>query len=528
MNKDSIKAEVFEAQFYQQQTYYLDSIYYFTNELSEITSKSINVNNTSIANAALKSLTQIICYYLDKRKNNLQLGASQTTFFLVTESDADQILNHSFNLIKQTNQLSLNSNNESVCLMGLQQYCNITLHLANLNNQTVPLAHVPLNYIKECVRQSLTKSSIEIPFQATEKVFNLACKLPINSPIESTYTPIIEWLSEVCLYFVIIKKPELTSDVSNRITRILYFLLHQDYQQFEEILKQGLDQINIILSFSLTSLETNNKGIQLNSPLSGAYSLTRSFSIARLLELAASKIKDEKSLYVFFQTSEKIHGHFRIGAKECEFNNSLMLQEIIESIKHIIKVFINLFFEKEQSEHDDYDGEKKLINEIKCYFSVLTLAFSNKKTIDFHKMKEACDVIAYTGIIISSSSWFADTILEYCNHSLFSMIESYAKTKQEPVEYEVVTLMMFLWKLRLIAEKNNLSNAIKIIDENLSKKPTQLDQKVWTSCLTLFETKKTNFSDYIKREGQDRFSFGESSDDILIKSLNEQNDSSTI
>lgn len=525
-HKEMAKAQDFEAQFYQQQSYYLDSIYYFTNELSEIASKGINNSNTSLANAALMSITGIVCYYLDKRKNNLQIGTSPASLFLVQESDADKILNHAFTLIKQINQLAITENNENVCLTVSQQYCNMTLFIANLNNQTLSLAYLPFSYLRDSIKQSLTKLSIEIPFQSTEKVVRIACRLPINSPMESTFTPIIEWLGEIGLYFLIVKKPELTSEVGERILTILYYLLSQNYWKFNEALEKALNQLSLLTVFSL-SIENNIAGIQLHSPLSGVYSLTRNLSIGRIFEVAASKIEpDEKNnpYHDFFQISEEICSYFRKIARECDFGNNLILLEIIESIKHIIKVLFNLFTNLEQSEKDDYDTESKIIKEIKCYLSFMPSVFDKKKIIDFHKAENACDLLTYTALILSSSSWFSDTIFTFCNQSIYSIIESYVETKQNVSEYEVITLLMFIWQLRIIAEKENLSNALKKIDENLSNKPTQLNNDTWGKCITLLEIKKKQLNENINQTHLERYFFQDSSEDILVNLLGKKYD----
>ncbi len=483
-----ISEEDFKSMFYQQSSNHKHGLCYVINDLTTITVKGIDGLNLSVAKTALETIKNISCHYLSKRKDNLKITQ---TLALDVQSDEDNLLSFFYEQLGQIGQYALSKNNESMSLLVCQQYCELIAFIATLTTNSVSIIYMPINYLNDIIEKSQEKSLVEVSFQSSQKILELACKLPNHAQSE-IYEPLIDLLYETSLYLLTIKPVALTSKVVGMNMKILHHILSQkNYKLLDETLKYTLRKFKILTPVSIL-YENKHPAKLMITAMNEAYNLTSPSSLGHLFQ-ALVKIKNEEdSFYNFFEISTHIHRHFNEMARENDFDSNMIVHDIMYSIKHIVELLIYLFFTK--SEEDNYENQGKFISEIKCYLEFFTFVFHRKSIFEFYRAITACEILVFIACQLSSANnWIANDIFCFCSLSINSIIVSYCQTQKDPAENQISSLLFYLWNLRITAEKRNLSSSIPVIDEYLSTKLHQLNDEQWRRCLNLLDSEKSDF-----------------------------------
>ncbi|MBU1677479.1 MAG: hypothetical protein KKD86_01280 [Bacteroidetes bacterium] len=108
-------------------------------ELAEICFKSLGKNEIYIVEVYLNSFTIIISDYLTFRKNNILFYPSSVAKYLVSESDADKVINKSYEILFSIAQKSNQLSNQILAIECLRAISNIAISInQNIVNSEKP------------------------------------------------------------------------------------------------------------------------------------------------------------------------------------------------------------------------------------------------------------------------------------------------------------------------------------------------------------------------------------------------------
>ena len=194
--------------------------------------------------------------------------------------------------------------------------------------------------------------------------------------------------------------------------------------------------------------------------------------------------------------------HFRKLGESIEFGSSFLLWDLIHLIKHIAGTVAQMIGDPIRPDRDD---EQVLVDKLGWVMSFFWVAFHRKKSVDARRADEACDTLAYIGILFFERG-YPDVLESNVSH-IVSIIKSYCQIAKPLDEYAVGDLFAHLWCLRELVEARDNAELINVIDAALNSKPESLSQEQWQEIQRTIELRRgqlmERLGDINRRYGSD-------------------------
>ncbi|MBI4837660.1 MAG: DUF2254 domain-containing protein [Nitrospirae bacterium] len=488
-------------------------------ELAEITQKAMSAGNINTASLAISAITKLACHYINCRKDNLIL--IPTADFMATDSDINKVLTPIYEHFKDINRnaVALKAETTSIHVvraMGEIINCTTNLKARAFRNNSAPITYLPIGYLKEFILIAQRNGLDDVALEGSREILNIAINAPDNVQITAVHLPAIENMYKIVLNFLISNKIPLANVTLNDILTLLQHLSGRKHFQFVKILQDTMEKIETLVPFAIAHEKTFGSPF-IGLPIAPPYDLSNSMSIGYLVEQATSHIERDKSkgwvnpYGQFMEINEVIYRHFRNLAEKVDFGTSFLLWHIIQTIKHIARVYLSIL---QKPEPDNYENIPKLIGQILWYEAFFWVVFSKATNIDKRHADEACDVLAW--IVMSFyDNGHLDVDMEFVKTStgnIVSIMNSYSKTCKDPNPYDVADFLISLWLIRLFAEAKKNTTLIKIIDEKIAK-PKMFSDDKWRKVLEAFGVRKEQLNGRLSES--DRFYSEEDATSLL-------------
>ena len=196
----------------------------------------------------------------------------------------------------------------------------------------------------------------------------------------------------------------------------------------------------------------------------------------------------------FIEINETIYRHLRNLAENVDFGSSFLLWHIMQTIKQIAKVYLHHL---DNPVTEDIGHQAGIAKQVSWYLSFFWVVFSKTSTFNYLRAHDACDILAWTGLSfhkyrILYHAGLSSNITESCISNISSIIESYCRLTKNIDPYQIADFLIYLWYIRLLAEKENDTSLLKNVDERINK-PKALSDEKWKEVLESLEVQKNNF-----------------------------------
>ena len=445
-----------------------------TDELAEIALKAVSRSEISRAQLAIFAMSDIACHYATVRKNNLIIY-SEPNLFGVKGSDIVELLTPIYEHYKDISRNAVAFRNETTSLHSIKALSQIAIHLTKLDapafgKYSVPLTPLPIGYMGTCIETAQKQGFDDVPLQGAHELLSVAKSAPTDVDITNIYLPVLNELNKIALSFLISNKGVFVNSCTEKMMTIAHQVVYNKHFRSNDIIQNILEKIERLLPLTL-SYEKFYGSKLLEEPLTSAYDLSKQMSIGYLVGRTTelNKKDEEKNwispYYDFIKINENIWRHFYNIGKNSEFGDSFILWHILQTLKHIANIFIDLLT-KPMTDNIEF------LNELsKCfqwYCSFFWLAFDKKVSINHSNAEEACDICAYIGLHFYRLN--RQDVLTFCIDNITSIAKSYKTISDQNKQYnpfDMADLLMFLWHFRLVAEKDDKSDIISLVDEKL-------------------------------------------------------------
>lgn len=506
-------------------TYQASNNYVLSNwisELAEIAQKAINKGENHIAETSISAIVKIANYYLNVRKNNLITEISPETLFVVIESDVDKVLNTSYERLKDLNTIAVASNNESICIHILKAYGTIAIFTANLESPRIhehraPWVHMPIYYMNECVKLALPKNFIDVGLQGA-RIYK---RIVINSPIRIQFTDIIKPANDniygIAVAFILLGKGALANETIKEMLEILNYLLENDYHDFNKALEDILENVEALLPMALMQDKATISSLS-GHLLETPYDLSNELSLGYLLDKSTKLIKKSdhtpwlNPYNEFIDIGETLYGHFRKVAEKSQFNKSFLFWHIIQTLKHISKVYYKAL---QMDVTDDMSHKNELVRQLPRLYSFTWAVFKNAEYIHYPNAEETCDMLSWSGLLFADKEYL--NVTKNCIDNIFSVSRSYYEKTDAPNPFDIADLLMGMWHIRVYAENKELTELINYIDDKFTEF-AQLTNDSWKNISESIENRKSHLVKHLAGR-EDRYHIGETSEDMLKELL---------
>lgn len=488
------------------------------NRLLEILYKSISKVDYFTSELAIDAMTEIVCYYWDIRKNNLYLYW-EPSVFMVYGSDINTFLTPVYEHFRKANTIAVSLKAESVSIKLVKAYGDIVAHIATVGARkfppnAIPLIYEPIGYLKMCVDVAQRQGFVDVALEGSRSILDATKKFPENT--ERTYylTPIEEW-NKIVINFLSVGNGYLANEVLKDIMNLLYHLFSQKHSQYDEILSKVLEKMK-----SLIPLLIANEKPFLGSPFA-PYAIENPTSILYFIQKGAEDIcslqkgddKVDRYLNSFVKMNEVIQKHFRTIADAYDLSASFLFWYIVQTIKQTSIVYLKII--KHLQELGATEQIEKLINQILWYLSFFWASFAKASKFNLNHCEEACDALAYIGILYYDNGYIKVT--ENCISNLKSILNSYyEKTNNNPDPYKVADIFVDAWHINLLAESQKdekLSGKVK----ELYLKPGIINPVKWDEIQEAFELRKRQLVEDL--EESNRFLLNDNATSLLGRLL---------
>lgn len=446
-----------------------------TDELAEIALKAVSRSEIFRAQLAVFAISDIACHYTTVRKDNLIIYVEPGSFG-VKGSDITKLLTPIYEHCKDISRSAIAFRNETTSLHSIKALAQIAIHLTKLNapafgKHSVPLAYLPIGYMGTSIEAAQRQGFEDVPLQGADDLLNVAKCAPQNVDICDIYLPVLNQLSSIALTFLMSNKGAFVNSCVEKIMTIAHHVVHNKHFRSDDVIQDILKKIEGLLPLALSYDKLYGSKL-LGQSLTLPYDLSNQMSIgylvARMTELNK---KDEKRDWMnpyhdFIDINKRIWEHFYNIGKNSDFVDSFILWHILETLKHIAKIFIQMV-SKPITDNDAHVNE--LEECFKWYCSFFWLAFNKKSSINHRNAEEACDISAFIGLNFYKLGR-QDTV-KFCIDNIASIANSYkeiSKQKKQYNQFDLADLLMFLWYFRLVADKTKKAKLIKLIDEKLT------------------------------------------------------------
>lgn len=481
---------------------YNNQINRWTGELAEISYKAVGKNEIYTSELAIAALMRIACHYLDTRKDNMIVYSSPDEYFLSSKSDVDAVLTPIYEHMKNINRSAVTLKVETSCIHIVRALGRIASHTASLKSPafreySVPITDLPLGYLKECILSAQRNGLDDVVLQGSREVLNVTKNAPHNVQITDVYLPAIEAWNSMILTFLITGKGVFANEITKDIMAFLFNLLKQKHYQFNHTLSDVLKKIEALIPYAIAH-EKMFGSPSVGLPLSIPYDLSNSLSIPYLVAQGEILIKEEKDkewvnpYHDFIEINETIYRHLRNLAENVDFGSSFLLWHIMQTIKQIAKVYLHYL---DNPVTEDIGHQAGIAKQVSWYLSFFWVVFSKTSTFNYLRAHDACDILAWTGLSfhkyrILYHAGLSSNITESCISNISSIIESYCRLTKNIDPYQIADFLIYLWYIRLLAEKENDTSLLKNVDERINK-PKALSDEKWKEVMESLEVQKT-------------------------------------
>lgn len=500
-----------ESAYYLSLRGYNNQINRWTGELAEISYKAVSKNEIYTSELAIAALVRIACHYLDTRKDNMIVYASSGEYFLSSESDVNTVLTSIYEHMKNINRSAVTLKAETSCIHIVRALGRIASHTASLQSPafreySVPITNLPLGYLEECILSAQRNGLDDVVLQGSRDVLNVAKSTPHNVQITDVYLSAIKAWNSMILTFLVTGKGVFANEITKDLMAFLFHLLKQRHYQLNHIISDVLKKIEALIPYAIAH-EKMFGSPYVGLPLSVPYDLSNSLSIPYLVAQGEILIKkDEDKEWVnpyhdFIEINETIYRHLRNLAEKIDFGSSFLLWHIMQAIKQIAKVYLHHL---DNPVTEDIGHQAKLANQVSWYLSFFWVTFSKASTFNYHRAREACDILAWTGLSfykyrILYHKGLSSNITESCISNISSIVESYCRLTKNVDPYQIAELLGYLCYIRMLAEKENDKSLMKKIDETI-KKPKSLSDERWAEVMELLEGQREHLQNKLIKD----------------------------
>jgi hypothetical protein len=473
-------------------------------ELAEIALKAVSRSECFRAQLAIFAISDIARYYATVRKNNLIIY-NEPNSFGVKGSDIDKLLTPIYEHYKDISRSAVAFRNETTSLHSIKALSQIAIHLTRLKSPvfreySAPLTYMPIAYMGVCIESAQRQGFEDVPHQGAAELLDIAKSAPENVDVCEIHLPVLNELNKIALAFLVSNKDVLLNSCIEKMITIGHYALDGHHFRSEYIIEDILKKAESLLPLAL-SYERLYGSKLLGKPLTPLYDLSNKISIGYLVNKAMQlNKKDEKRDWVnpyhdFIDLNKIIWQHFYNIGKNNEFGDSFILWHILQTLKYIAGIFIHLLTE---SITDNVVYLDELSECFQWYCSFFWLAFSKKSSVNHYKAEEACDISTYIGLNFYRLN--RQDVAKFCIDNIDSIADSYHEISEKNEQYDLfdmADLLIFLWYFRLVAEKNDNSDVIKLIDEKLAAFGVL---KRETREYEVFENRKRHLQDKLSKD----------------------------
>ena len=293
---------------------------FWISQLEEFARKALSRNDIEAVRASIDVMGSIGRRYAISRQDSLVLEPDASNLLASPQSDASDVLNPIYESIKSIFDQSLREQRENAaraCVQELGKIAESAMVITSDDGSvpTAPLAHAPLYYLGECIKQASTMPDALLDtVRSVGRVFS-KIQPDVDTNIEEA--TIIEILGSVALGAYAQKSLVPAHEAAGMLLRCATHEIEKRGHQSGASLKPVLSNLATFVSFEL-ALE--KLGVNRNQTLP-PYSITNDLKIRTLLDkLASQAVSDNERPWVnpfreFEDCAQEIVHHFRTLAK---------------------------------------------------------------------------------------------------------------------------------------------------------------------------------------------------------------------
>jgi len=450
------------------------------NEFAEIAHKAVTKQEVVRAQLAISSLADIACCYLTERKDNLLIYPDMESLGLVEGSDVTDILTPIYEHFRNICNSAVDKKVETTSIHIVQAFGRIAICATNLQargfqRNTAPLTYLPLGYLNSCIEMAQRAEMDDIALQGSGMLLNIVKSSPDNMNIAQVHVPVLKDLTKIAGSFLAKRNYALSNRCVTDMMIVGHSAVAKKHFDIDGVVSEITDDLLQLLNVAVIQQRLTQTTF-LDLPLTPAYDLSQQFSLGYLVARATQMIEKPQGkdwvnpYHNFIGFNEPIRRHlYKIG-EQIDFGSSFLLWHIIHTIKHIAKIFLDLLA-KPVTDNSEY--LKEVESCFLWYLSFFWLAFSKKKTsIELQFAEEATDALAFIGLLFYKLD--RKEVTRICIDNIASIAESYQEMAdpnslpQACHAFNLVDVIMPIWKIRLLMEAKDDSAFLKQIDEKLS------------------------------------------------------------
>jgi len=159
-------------------------------------------------------------------------------------------------------------------------------------------------------------------------------------------------------------------------------------------------------------------------------------------------------------------------------------------IKHIVSSVAQLL---ERPPRPGQGDEDKLTDKLKWILSFYWVAFDKKKAIYKQWADEACETLAYSGLLFFDYGYL--DVMKSCLSDIRSIIELYCKGTEDADDYTLGDLFAHFWSLRILTSRRQSVALTQLIDRELNTKPTALADDQWQQAQRAMELRRNQLEE---------------------------------
>lgn len=498
-DKENNSRENIENALYKLSASYRAPVINYLNELAETANKAIQRNEAYSSRLAVSSLTDIGCYYMDMRKDNLNIYFK--SIWGVYGSDIEDVLEPIYERLSEINQKAINANDELLCKNIIQGFGKLALHTATLKapsftERPSPITWLPLGYLVDCASKAQAKGYIDVPLEACRSLRQIA----LNANNQLLINNVINKICKISLTFFVSKNTTLVNEIIKEIMTINFFLLQQRSPSLDRVTENILLQYKTLMPFAVIFFPFG----QLNPepPLSAPYSLCEPLSIGNMVTKALDLIEpDKKRGWIdpyskFISFNKTIQRHFRDMADNVDFKSSFMLHFVTETIKHILLVYLEVLKSPLKTSNNNIYDNKEIESQAIWYLSFFWACFKKMSIVDANVTERTSDAIARIGIEYFFYGHVKVSLS--CAENIKSIVNEYCKKTSQLNYYDVADSMMPIWYMRLLAEAKENEYFVNKCDEAMNK-PEGLTEDDWNKVQSIFILRKQQLQDELSQ-----------------------------
>jgi len=516
--KEKVNLLDVEAAIYPYVPGYPNAINDWIHDVSEISGKATSRGDKYLASAAITAIQEIVNYFLIVRKENITLYPAPDALFLVPESDVKVVTTQAYEALQEISRTASAIGDEITAIKVLEAFENIATHTTNLqsprfHSNTAPLAGAPIGYSMSCIKYAQEKGLEDVPFQGAEILSRISLTAPKNTSLTDVHIPVIDGIYEITLQLYVKRNAVLADHAAGHLMAILDKLLICEEFHYKELLRHVLEKLEVMAPLAVINAQLAGP-ISMTSPLGQAYGMTSPQSLGYLFEKATGSVKidpEREWINPYHDLADLMdiyQRHFRNIGEQVEFADSFLLWELTHLIKHIAIVVGRLVSHPIRPDHGD---EQALVDKLEWLLSFFWVAFDKKKTVNQRRADEACDALAYIGLLFFDLG-FPDVLKSSVSH-IKSIVTSYCEIVRPPHEYAIGDFFAHLWCLRALTTDHGNTALTGEIDTALETKPEPLTDEQWQQIQPAIELRRAQLEERLQEIR--RYSMHDNAEELL-------------